>query len=457
MQLQGMARVFPVIVARADDELDPWCKAHTLSVMTKILIIADDLSGAADCAATFAQVGMDTLVVLDAFSDKIASPCVIAVDADSRRLTAFEAARVHQALQARYYANGMLLYKKMDSTLRGNFAAEVAAAAAGAGLAIVAPAFPKAGRTTRGGCQYLHGIPLEQGELWRIAGMTGAAAIPAMLECQGLRTVSLDGATLRQETNKVAALLASLAGDGVQAVVCDAETDDDLYRIAQASLVVPVPCFWAGSAGLAAQLAMAVSRALPDARPVPQRVEVRGAILTVVGSMSSVSRRQAERLKAATQIACIRVDVRMLREGPLYAQWRELQQELCAAVASGRDLLLTMTGEDTLDGDEGLHLCQALATLVSPLSGQTGAVIATGGETARALLCAMGYHGLRLQGEIEAGVPVSMATGPRPLAVVTKAGAFGEDATLLKCYQALAAARSSAGSWRPNPNFMKGP
>ena len=424
--------------------------------MTKILIIADDLSGAADCAAAFAHVGMDTMVVLDAGAARSASACVIAVDADSRRLPAAEAARIQQALHARYYADGMLLYQKIDSTLRGNFGAEVAAAAAGAGLAIVAPAFPRAGRTTRGGCQYLHGVPLEQSEVWRIAGMTGAAAIPAMLEGQGLRTVSLDGATLRQETNDVAALLASLAGGGVQAVVCDAETDEDLYRIAQASLGLPVPCFWAGSAGLAAQLAMAVGRALPDTWPVPPKLAVSGAILTVVGSMSSISRQQAERLEAATQIACIAVEVGMLREGPLHAQWQALQQGLCAAVASGRDLLLTMTGEDTSGIDEGLYLCQALAALVAPVAGQTGAVIATGGETARALLCAMGYHGLRLQGEIETGVPLSMATGPRPLAVITKAGAFGDEATLLKCYQALAEARSRAGSGLPNPNFMKG-
>lgn len=425
-------------------------------VMTKILIIADDLSGAADCAAAFAKVGMDTLVVLDGSAAQIASAHVVAVDADSRRLPASEAARIHQALHARYYADGMLLYQKMDSTLRGNFAVEVATAAAGAGLAIVAPAFPRAGRTTRDGCQYLHGIPLEQSEVWRLAGLTGTAAIPAILQRQGLRTISLNCATLRQETTEVAALLASLAGDGVQAVVCDAETDDDLCRIAQASLGLPVPCFWAGSAGLAGQLAIAVSRTLPDTRPAPPNVEVTGAILTVVGSMSSVSRQQAERLEAATRIACIGVDVAMLRKGPQHADWLALQQELCAAIASGRDLLLTMAGEDAIDVDEGLHLCQALAALVSPLAGETGAVIATGGETARALLCAMGYYALRLQGEIEAGVPLSIATGPRPLAVVTKAGAFGDDATLLECYRALAEARSSAGSWLPASNFMKG-
>jgi hypothetical protein len=40
--------------------------------------------------------------------------------------------------------------------------------------------------------------------------------------------------------------------------------------------------------------------------------------------------------------------------------------------------------------------------------------------------------------------------------VVTKAGAFGDDATLLECYRALAEARSSAGSWLPTSNFMKG-
>ena len=424
--------------------------------MTRILIIADDLSGAADCASAFAQAGMATLVTFGGDAAKADSDAVLAIDADSRRLPAPEAARIHQALHARYYAEGALLYKKIDSTLRGNFAEELAAIAASAGLAIVAPAFPKAGRTTVDGCQYLHGAPLEQSEMWRVEGMGGAANIPAMLERQGLRAATVRLSMLRQAPAKVAALLESLAGDAVHAVVCDVETDDDLRLIAHASLQLRTPCFWVGSAGLAAHLATAVSQALPAPSTAPPEVDVRGAILTVVGSMSGISREQARQLGAATRIACFEVAVSVLRRGPLDTEWLDLQQHLGAALAQGRDLLLTI-GEDTaVDLGEGVALSQALAQLVAPMADEIGALIATGGETARAVLCAMGYYGLRLAGEIEAGVPMSVAAGPRALAVITKAGAFGNGNTLLNCYQALSAARRSTASRLRNPHPAKG-
>jgi uncharacterized protein YgbK (DUF1537 family) len=396
---------------------------------------------------------------LVAFGDDAAqaSPAsVLAIDADSRRLPAPEAARIHQALQARYYTEGMLLYMKIDSTLRGNFAAELTAIASSAGFAIVAPAFPKAGRTTRNGCHYLHGIPLEQSEVWRVAGIGGTADIPAMLERQGLRTVAVDLSALRQEATEVAALLVSLARDGVQAVVCDVETDADLYLIAQASLQLCMPCFWVGSAGLAAQLAIAVSQVFPATLAAPLKVDVRGAILTVVGSMSSISREQARQLDAVARIACMEVAVSVLRGGAIHAGWSDLQQRLSAALAQGHDLLLTIAEDTAVDIDEGVLLCEALARLVTPLTAGVGALIATGGETARALLCTMGFYGLHLAGEIEAGVPLSVAAGPRALAVITKAGAFGGGDTLLHCYQILAAARRSTAPWLPNPHPLKG-
>lgn len=249
--------------------------------MRKILVIADDLSGAADCTGAFAKVAMDTVVVFDDGAAPTASASVIAVDADSRSLPASQAARRHQALHARYYRDGMLFYKKIDSTLRGNFAEELAAIAARSGLAIVAPAFPEAGRTTRNGCKYLHGAPLELSEVWRAGNLAGTADVTGMIVRHGLRAVTADLSMLRKGPDELATLLASLAGARIQAVVCDAETNDDLRLIAQASLQLPIACFWVGSAGLAAQLAMATSLPLPAIPPGPVRVENSGSWISL--------------------------------------------------------------------------------------------------------------------------------------------------------------------------------
>src|ERR687897_1248637 len=117
-----------------------------------IAVIADDLTGAADAGVQFVHAGYRTAVffrdseVLDDDRD------AVSFDTDSRAMPAgFAAKRVLEA--ARAASKARIVYKKLDSTLRGNVAAELAAAKGGAGgdRAIGPPLFPAAGRTTVGG------------------------------------------------------------------------------------------------------------------------------------------------------------------------------------------------------------------------------------------------------------------------------------------------------------------
>src|SRR5450759_3597716 len=158
--------------------------------MTQVLIIADDLSGAADCAGAFVKEGLETLVDIDHQAEQSAdteAAQVISIDADTRRLPAAEAAQIHLDIFNRYRSAGQLLYKKIDSTLRGNFAEELGSIINQAGLAIVAPAFPQAGRFTKNGHQYLNDTPLEMTDIWRAEGITSTAHIPSILARHGIK------------------------------------------------------------------------------------------------------------------------------------------------------------------------------------------------------------------------------------------------------------------------------
>jgi uncharacterized protein YgbK (DUF1537 family) len=411
--------------------------------MSRIVVIADDLSGAADCASAFARAGRETLVVIDRDSAHCAesrSAAVVAIDADTRRLPPDQAAAIHAELLDRCWTPGQLLYKKIDSTLRGNFAEELAAIIDTAGLAIVAPAFPHAGRLTSRGRQYVNALPLEETEIWRNEGIAGTADIPAMLERHGIRTVSIGIDAIRLGPEGLQALLEQHAAHGVQAVVLDVEEEQDLRIIARASLGLTVRCFWVGSAGLSSHLAAILPAA---ARPpsVPA-LSVQGAIVTVVGSLSSVSREQVEHLCSNADLERIEVPVAVLRGGPSHPQWQEIGRAVEASLRADRDTLLLIGKEETVILDEGLKLCQALADTIAPLATHIGAIVSTGGETARALLSAMGSQGLYLVGEVESGVPLSVAAGIKPVPVITKAGAFGSRETLLRCYHALRRARA---------------
>src|SRR5215218_239541 len=132
----------------------------------RVAIIADDLTGAADTGVQLARAGYRTAV---AFRDAPIPPArdldAVALDTDSRAMPAgFAAKRVVEAGHA--VRDARIVYKKLDSTLRGPIAAELAAAleATGRHHAVVAPAFPSAGRTTVGGVQLVRGVPVHETE-----------------------------------------------------------------------------------------------------------------------------------------------------------------------------------------------------------------------------------------------------------------------------------------------------
>jgi uncharacterized protein YgbK (DUF1537 family) len=405
--------------------------------MPRILVIADDLSGAVDCGMAFATSGLKAVVLLSPRTDRSAMAAdVLAVDADSRRLPAREAADVNAWLVRHYRAEGQLLYKKIDSTLRGNVGAEVAAIIPGAGLAIVTPAFPDTGRVVRGGRVFVKGTPLEETEIWRRENLPGPADVVAILARAGVHAALAPLDLVRGDGGAFRRAVEALVAGGATAVVCDAETNDDLAAIARATLGLERKVFWVGSAGLARPLPGAAAlRSGAAGREAAERVA--GPMLVAVGSLAAVSREQARRLAGESAISALTIPPQALRQGPSHPEWQAVAAALDAALAEGTDVVLTMGMAASLDLAEGRRLCEALGRLVVPSAHRLGCLVATGGDTAHALLTAMGASGLRLARAIEPGVVLSTVAGGRALSVVTKAGAFGTPETLVHCRRAL--------------------
>lgn len=412
--------------------------------ISQLLIIADDLSGAADCTAGAVRAGLVTQVTLghapaeNAVAHEVQ---VWSIDTDTRRLQPTDAAKINAEILRRCRKPGQLLYKKIDSTLRGNFAAELLPMLARSEMAVVAPAFPDAGRCTRNGHQYVNGVALEETEIWRNEGISGKADIPGMLSMHGIRTALLSLAHVRAGHAALRKNMEEYVAQGTQAVVCDAETNEDLRQIARASIALTPSLFWAGSAGLANQLPGAAGLV---GHAKPPRIEVKGAILTAVGSMSAISRKQMLDLSLSRTMTRIDVPADVLSNGELHRDWGKHQSQLGAALESGGDVLLAISDAERPDTREGWALCQALARLVSPFSARIGGMISTGGETTHAILSAFKSTGLRMLDEIQPGIPLSITLGPRTFPIITKAGAFGSAQTLVYCYDALQRMRSES-------------
>jgi len=127
-------------------------------------VIADDLTGANDTGVQFARHGARTLVPLD-WHDLAAlgrAADVLVLNTNSRGLPADVAARrARVAAEALRKARVEAIYKKIDSTCRGNIGAELEAIldVYAVPLTVLAPSFPPAGRAVRDGVLTVKGTP----------------------------------------------------------------------------------------------------------------------------------------------------------------------------------------------------------------------------------------------------------------------------------------------------------
>lgn len=427
---------------RARSKIDP---------MPRMLIIADDLTGAADCGVACAGCGLRTLV---AFDCRECDAEVLAIDTDTRAAEPEEAAAaIGRLIRALPQRDDLLVYKKIDSTLRGNVAEELKAALmarrAVSGedrriVAVMAPAFPAAGRTTVNGRVLVNGVPLAETDLWRYERRLPPSNLREMMSDSGLRTTLLGTDAIHG--NNLKEMMGANAREA-DVLICDAETDEDLRAIADASMALGSGTIWVGSAGLAYHLPR--SAGLQQERVSELSAVAIVPILFVVGSGSSVSRRQAQFLESWPDVVSVRVAPGVLRAGDELPEWRAHRAALERAFSAGVDALVTLGAEEGVDSAQEPQLAAALAEMLRPLAGNVGALVVTGGEMARAVFRAWGIAGLNIIGEVEPGLPYSTAAGwRRPLPVLTKAGGFGTPETLLHCREFLRELQRRIGTER---------
>jgi uncharacterized protein YgbK (DUF1537 family) len=403
----------------------------------RVVILADDLSGAADCAVACHRAGLASKVRLGPAGPEEPVPA-LALDLDSRALPPAQAlARTLSAQPlARRTLNGQgALYRKIDSTLRGHVALDIAATlriAGSAAFALVCPAYPATGRTVAGGQVYVDGRPLAETEIWALNG-GGPADLMAMLAQGGLYPAGLDLGTVRG--GGLGAAIRAARDRGALAVVCDAESEADLAAIVAAGLPMP-GVVWAGSGGLTIPLARAIADG--EASQPPPAARRAGPTLVVVGSASSVSRGQWTLLGRDPAVHTLMIAPQALLEGPEGPGWRPASRALVAAVGkAGKDVVaVAIDPAAPVEPGVGPVLAARLGALVGRQLGRFGALAATGGETARAVLDAADVHALSVRQALEPGVVLSMAGG---LPVVTKPGAFGGEASLARAVQVLRA------------------
>ena len=332
---------------------------------------------------------------------------VLAVSTSSRHL-APAAARTAVAAAARRLRpwSPRLVFKKIDSTLRGPIPDEVAAAMEvfGRRAALVCPAFPAAGRVVRDGEVFVHGEPLAATEYARDLRTPSPTESPMVYfgrigTVRGLRTDEAfpDGAF-----------------SGI--ALADAETDSHLSRLAALVSEHAREVLAVGSDGLAAGLASLAGSAGPPVRPAGGEGRI---VLFALGSRAGTTAEQAERLLAASPDTPV-----------VEAPAGVLDVEAVVRTAdAARAVVVRVPPSPRGEPGAVVHafaggVRAAVERLGGP--GRLAALVATGGDTVEAILDALGVAVLDVLGEFRPGIPVSRAvTGGDELTLVSKAGGFG--------------------------------
>ena len=324
------------------------------------LVLADDATGALECASLLATLHLDVTLSLNA--PPTSASGILVVDTESRHLAADDAATRLRSWTA------PLIFKKTDSTLRGNIAAELLELARLRPV-VYLPAYPALGRTVREGRLLVNGIPVHETEFAHdprhpVRSSTVADLFPA-------------GVTINVRHPDELKLAAG------RILICDAATDEDLARFALALRNLPVTV--AGPAGFIppwASLSRFPSRPPAPLPPVSQW-------LIVCGSRHPQSRRQAD-VAAGLGFPVLRSDDAPSPSPENVA--RDLARRAAEAIAHTRP--------------QG--------------------VLLMGGDTAWALWQALGIRTLQPLPELLPGIAACRAPD-HGLLFVTKAGGFGDD------------------------------
>lgn len=136
--------------------------------MIKLVIIADDLTGALDTGVQFSKKNMSTIVTTDLnfnFEDICKEADVVVVDTESRHVPAAEAKERVKSILSKFNKKEIrFFYKKTDSTLRGNLGSEIEGFMEGLNINEVSfiPAFPSGKRTVKDGVLYVNNVKLAE-------------------------------------------------------------------------------------------------------------------------------------------------------------------------------------------------------------------------------------------------------------------------------------------------------
>jgi len=410
-----------------------------------IAIIGDDLSGSNDTAVYFSKYGFSSCVINypEGFLLESGFCEVLAISTNTRDSTPPEASEVAREVSKFLIRNGIdNIYKKIDSTFRGNIGAEVEAIMASMQIpvALICPTFPNLKRTVSGGCLYIEGMLLEETPFAQDPGCPIIDSfLPNLLSKQtAYRVERISLNTIRQGVQAVTGALAEFAQEGNCMVVADAVTNEDLETLVSVNRDALPPILFCGSAGMSSvMLSSSKIFTKPKAPPV----------LIVVGSVHPHNRRMMDAAVKAQVAGEVFIDPDRLNDSEALAMLHNHVEHL---MHEGKNIILhtyqcaddRKASRDRLkhnpheESDIPARISKSLQDFATALLREHlfSGIIVTGGSTALHILRGIEGAGVKMVEEMEVGLPYGTVFGGplNGLGIITKAGGFGTEGAFIE-------------------------
>lgn len=422
----------------------------------KVAIIADDLTGANDTGVQFAKKGLRTSVLMHEGAKISTKLDVLIIDTDSRTQSETEAYKsVCTAASLIKSEPFQIIYKKVDSTMRGNIGSELDAIydVFQPDILVLAPGYPKNRRIVKNGKLYI-GEALLQETIFAKEPKKPIidSYIPNILKSGTNREIALiTMEDIFKGSRHVQQKIIKMKEAGIPYLLFDTCKDEDLKLIVSCVVQTKLNVVWAGSAGLADHL-------IKDTNQNIQKIALprtEKTVLMVIGSINERTRVQLEKILDSEEVVGIELQSQFtVKSEDLLQKERVRVLELIEqAIQKKLHIVLYSSGDPQAielaircGRNNGLTP-QMVSNRISETLGEITKTVVrkyeikrmllTGGNTAKRVCDSMGIAEFRLIDEVEVGVPLGVLVDKDEIITVTKAGGFGTEQVLLKSLKVL--------------------
>jgi len=420
--------------------------------MTVLLgCIADDFTGATDLANTLVQNGMRAVQVIGVPATEIdigdAEAVVVALKSRTAPVDAAVADSLAAAAWLQQLGARQFVFKycsTFDSKVTGNIGpvADALLDFLQEDFSIVCPAYPVNGRTIYKGYLFVGDLLLNESPMkdHPLTPMRDANLVRLMSEQSQHRVGLVPFDCVAAGTEAINDAYAALQEEGMGYAVVDVVSDPDLEAIGRS---VASHRLVTGGSGVALGLPGNFRRlGLLESAPDPGTPAVAGRRVVFAGSCSVATRLQIRHVEQ--RWPCLKLDTdRIMAGDPVVAESTDwvcghTEDTPLLVYASADPQEVKQMHERYGRDQSGAAIERVFGELAHQLV-QRGVrqMIVAGGETAGAIVTALGIQAMRICVEIDPGIPWTESLGDVPVALALKSGNFGGEDFFEKAFNML--------------------